>query len=243
MEHLTTEHEIEWDSAKVGRLWDYYSSHALPFGSKYFAQSGGARAIRLSGIPRGPLRVLDFGCGPGFLFDHMVRLRPEWRFVGVDFSEHSVITARQRCASYSGFESVERISSLPTPLDAQSFDAIFAVEVVEHLDDAQLKATLSEFHRLLRPGGTLCITTPNAENLENSKLMCPECGARFHIWQHIRSWTKESLANCVNGYGFRLGSSVITDLCAEGLVSRLAYTARLLLGRPAPQLMLTFTAL
>jgi SAM-dependent methyltransferase len=243
MEHLTTEHEIQWDSDKIGRLWDYYSSHALPFGSKYFAQSGGARIVRLSGLPTRPLRALDFGCGPGYLFDHIARLRPNWRFCGVDFSDKSVAAARQRYGSYSGFGSVERISSLPTPFEAQSFDVIFAVEVVEHLNDTHLQATLAEFRRLLRPGGTLCITTPNSEELEDSKLMCPECGARFHIWQHVRSWTEASLDRYVSAYGFRLRNSRATDLCVDGFISRAMYAARRMLGRPAPQLMLTFTAL
>jgi hypothetical protein len=33
--------------------------------------------------------------------------------------------------------------------------------------------------------------------------MCPECGCKFHRWQHLRSWTAESLRKKVEQYGFQ----------------------------------------
>jgi SAM-dependent methyltransferase len=41
---------------------------------------------------------------------------------------------------------------------AEPFDAIFCISVLEHLDQHQLHRSLTNFHRLLRPGGCLILT-------------------------------------------------------------------------------------
>ena len=46
--------------------------------------------------------------------------------------------------------------------DAQ-FDAVFAGEVIEHVTD--VRQTLREWWRVLKPGGVAIITTPNKERL------------------------------------------------------------------------------
>ena len=43
-----------------------------------------------------------------------------------------------------------------------SFDAITLIEIVEHLRDA--KALLAECARILKPGGIVLVTTPNAHS-------------------------------------------------------------------------------
>lgn len=53
----------------------------------------------------------------------------------------------------------------PIPLPDQSFDTIISTEVIEHLENPRF--VFREFHRLLRPGGTLIVTTPNQESLRS----------------------------------------------------------------------------
>ena len=76
------------------------------------------------------------------------------------------------------------------------------IEVVEHLDDATLPAVLAEARRLLRPGGSLLVTTPYREDLAASTIQCPECGAEFHTIQHVRTWTPSSLRSVLRTAGF-----------------------------------------
>ena len=52
-----------------------------------------------------------------------------------------------------------------TRLADNSFDVIISTEVIEHLENP--RAVFREFHRLLRPSGTLLITTPNQESLRS----------------------------------------------------------------------------
>ncbi len=53
----------------------------------------------------------------------------------------------------------------PLPFRTAAFDALFAGELVEHLADPG--AGVAEFRRVLRPGGTLILTTPNRLRLAN----------------------------------------------------------------------------
>jgi 2-polyprenyl-3-methyl-5-hydroxy-6-metoxy-1,4-benzoquinol methylase len=53
----------------------------------------------------------------------------------------------------------------PLPVPSQSFDAIVSTEVIEHLENP--RAVFREFHRLLRPAGTLLVSTPNQESLRS----------------------------------------------------------------------------
>jgi 2-polyprenyl-3-methyl-5-hydroxy-6-metoxy-1,4-benzoquinol methylase len=58
------------------------------------------------------------------------------------------------------------LEQTPCPLANESFDVVVLTEVLEHLRDYPARA-LAESHRILRPGGILVLTTPNAASLGN----------------------------------------------------------------------------
>jgi len=60
---------------------------------------------------------------------------------------------------------------------------------------------------LLRPNGKLVLTTPNEENLDASKIICPNCSAVFHRMQHVRNWSADALAERLAANGFSCSSS------------------------------------
>ena len=51
------------------------------------------------------------------------------------------------------------IDCLPYPFAASTFDHIHAAHVIEHVRD--VLGTMEEFHRLLKPGGTIFLATPH----------------------------------------------------------------------------------
>jgi len=58
------------------------------------------------------------------------------------------------------------LEQTPYPLDDESFDAVLLTEVLEHLREYPSRS-LEEARRILRPGGVLLITTPNAAYVRN----------------------------------------------------------------------------
>lgn len=227
------EHRIEWDDAKVSRLWDYYS-HTPPYSEMYFSKVHGDRILRRSGIPlHRSLEVLDFGCGPGFIWDHLVALGSKWLYTGLDFSPASVATVRQKAEGQRQFRGAHHVHRLPVNLDGGQFDVVLLIEVVEHLKDEYLDATLAESVRLLKRGGVAVITTPNEEDLARSTKICPECGAVFHEWQHVRTWSAQSLSARARRHGLEVRTARGLDFGAQGLLSQTTRLARRLLrGNP-----------
>lgn len=58
------------------------------------------------------------------------------------------------------------LEQVPYPLDSESFDAVVMTEVFEHLRDYPVRS-LEECRRVLKPGGYLLLTTPNAAYVMN----------------------------------------------------------------------------
>lgn len=198
-------HPIEWDAQKIGRLWDWYAEHLTP--DQYFANHAGAyileyvrRYMTLEGR-----HVIDFGSGPGYLLEHLLRGAAANRisFSAVDFSESSIEIVRRKFQDHPGYVDAVYAREIPVQIPGGSGDVVLCTEVVEHLDDEHLHQTLREIHRLLSPGGHVVVTTPNRENLSANMSACPECGCVFHRWQHMRSWSDASLERVMHEHGFR----------------------------------------
>jgi SAM-dependent methyltransferase len=104
-------------------------------------------------------RVLDAGCGRSLFTE----IRPHWPFgiVAADV-DLDLLAARQ-----AEFPAVRWVvgEAHPLPFRSASFDGLFAGELIEHLTDPA--AGVEEFRRVLRPGGTLVLTTPNRRRLAN----------------------------------------------------------------------------
>ena len=99
-------------------------------------------------------RVLDAGCGNGH---HSAWLAEQGADVlGIDASKEMVRVARDQHGDAAEFRRVD----LQTPLesiDDQRFDLVLCQHVFSHLSD--LEMTVSEFARMLRPGGSVVLST------------------------------------------------------------------------------------
>lgn len=186
-------HEIQWTREKSARFWDYLSSTPGYLENNFSKLAGEAllQLLKRRGISlAGP--ALDFGCGPGFLLDFLLKSGIPCQ--GVEFSSVAAAIANQRLGNYPRFKGVEVLETLPLPFTEESFGTVFLIETLEHLLPEEVNRTLSEFYRILKKGGQLIITTPNEEDLEVCKILCPECGAIFHRGQHLSAWNADSLA-------------------------------------------------
>jgi SAM-dependent methyltransferase len=104
---------------------------------------------------------LDAGCGDGRYLAAVAQARGAPRIVGTDISERILATARAAAAPFEPELARANLESLPFG-DAE-FDLVLCSQVVEHLLDVD--AGLGELARVVRPNGTLILTTDNARNL------------------------------------------------------------------------------
>ncbi len=140
--------------------------------------------------------ALDVGCGDG-------RLGAQLRagaVVGADVSEAALERARARLARVVRIEPDE-----PLPFEDGSFDLVLCAETLEHVRDVQL--LLSELRRVLRPGGTLAVTTPAHSRLSALRLLASGWESEFQpLSPHLRFFTRRSLAQLFDDMGFDVAS-------------------------------------
>lgn len=133
-------------------------------------------------------RALDVGCGDGRLTAEL----DASELTAADVSRVALERARPRL---TGAHVVELEPDAPFPFDDGSFEAVLAVETVEHVRDLQL--FLSEIRRVLVPGGELALTTP-----ATAPLVAP--GDPFS--PHLRRFTRRSLRRALDELGFEVVS-------------------------------------
>ena len=107
-------------------------------------------------------RIVDLGCGAGMVAEHCGRAGATVH--GVDLSPVAVRVAREVNKDLPGvtFE-VGDASAVPDRPDA-SFDKAISADVTEHCGYDVMTGIFREAYRLLKPGGTYFIYTPNPKH-------------------------------------------------------------------------------
>jgi ubiquinone/menaquinone biosynthesis C-methylase UbiE len=163
-------------------------------------------------------RVLDCACGTGYGVRLLRESGSAARVIGVDIAAASVHYARH----HHGVGSTLFVcaSGQRLPLHDASLDVITSFETIEHVPDDF--ALIEEFHRVLRPRGTLIVSTPNQWPLRD---------APFHVREYNRASFVSVLASrfdCLEYYNQNSGSDtpfnhnqargiVVTTLANENL--------------------------
>lgn len=111
-------------------------------------------------IPRLPpsrdARIIDVGCGAGQVVK-LTRAAGYRQMHGIDMSEEQVALSRRR-----GVDGVE-LGDFQTHLHANpcSYDAIIALDVLEHFEPGEVLSVLDLVCHALKPGGSFFARTPN----------------------------------------------------------------------------------
>lgn len=136
------------------------------------------KAIKYSGIKSG-MRILDNGCGYGELLFLCARMNI--MSYGVDFSQDAIKIAKKNMKKEFFNKSIKlkKINSLKLTFPSNYFDAVFFLDVIEHIPKYESKKALQEIFRVLKPNGKLILrTAPN-------KLYCNLTFPYFVRWVHF----------------------------------------------------------
>lgn len=160
----------------------------------------------------GPASLLDVGCGRGFLLEQLAA-RGVNGLVGVDvFSD-----VRSDAWEYRYGDVTQLL-----PAADGSFEVVVAGEIIEHVPNPDL--LLREIRRVLKPGGTLVISTPNLVSWAN-RILVPlgvqplgtetssevalgrrhrVLGQGNQVQGHLKVFTHRALTEILERYGFEV---------------------------------------
>ena len=100
--------------------------------------------------------LLDFGVGWGRITRFFLKELPFENLYGIDVEEKSI----QICKDSFGTENFFTCSAYPpTQLEDSTFTHIVGFSVFSHLSEKACKLWMAEFYRLLKPNGSLALTT------------------------------------------------------------------------------------
>jgi ubiquinone/menaquinone biosynthesis C-methylase UbiE len=146
--------ELRYDEAATKRLLAIYSTPDVAAQREQFV-----RAL----APQPGERVLDVGCGPGFLAASIAQaVGPSGAVCGVDISEPLLAAAHSHCASLPWVE-VRHADAMRLPFADAHFDAVVCTQVLEYVRDVD--ATLAGFRRVLRRGGRAVIVDTDGDSI------------------------------------------------------------------------------
>jgi 2-polyprenyl-3-methyl-5-hydroxy-6-metoxy-1,4-benzoquinol methylase len=235
--------EVVWAPDMIARYWAFVADKP----ENYFTyQVSDSIIARFRNELKSCETVADYGAGPGYLVESLLAINK--RCAAIEFSQSGVDALTQKFEGHRSFLGAWPINQTKSLL--AKFDAVFLTEVVEHLYDADLAECLDTIRNILAPRGFLLLTTPNDEDRSQQFIMSPETGRVFHRWQHVRSWTIDSLSRTIGANGFEVVHAETTDFAIhlsafrrrDSLPLRLARSAfrraRILAGFKAPNLCL-----
>lgn len=113
--------------------------------------------------------VLEVGAGTGALWSHVDHAGRGLRLTLTDFSAAMCEVLRTVAGAR-----VEQCDATDLPFPDASFDTVIANHMLYHLDDPD--AALSEFARVLRPGGRVAIATNGSDHMRELVAIGPAVG-------------------------------------------------------------------
>jgi SAM-dependent methyltransferase len=193
-------------------LQEFYQTPGVPL------SSGPDRARRqarmLAEVLRdfaGPAVIVDLGCGDGSALAVAAEHNPAHRFAGIDWSGDAL-----RRAQALGLTVVRAgVAGASLPVADGAADVVIMSELIEHLVDPD--GAVAEVRRVLRPGGSLLLSTPNLAAWYNRGLLALGIQPIFSevslqgvfgrpgrvVAGHLRLFTRRALTEFLTASGFR----------------------------------------
>jgi SAM-dependent methyltransferase len=197
-------------------LRQLYEDPATPLSSGI--ERARLQAAILTGIAAAvgrPVRAIDIGCGDGMATSVAISACASEpglaiRILGFDWSMAALRRARAR-----GLAVARASADTPgLPLASDTIDIVVMSELIEHLVDTD--AALAEARRVLAPGGTLLLSTPNLAAWYNRVLLAMGVQPLFtevslrgiygrpghDVVGHLRVFTRRALLGLLEANGF-----------------------------------------
>jgi SAM-dependent methyltransferase len=131
---------------------------------------------------RDDAKILDVGCGKGFMLHDFKELMPRSTVAGIDISEYAIANAMD---SMKPFVQVASADSLPYP--DNYFDLVISINTIHNLYLEECKQSLREIQRVTKGNAFLTVDAWHDEEEKAGMLKWNLTGVTY---MHVDDWKK-----------------------------------------------------
>jgi SAM-dependent methyltransferase len=180
---MTVKPQEEWDLETQRQFWNEWGSHHLSeatIGDQSLRRGGVAISLVKKCPIRSP-RILEFGCGNGWLAEKLIDCGP---YTGVDVADDMIDEARRRVPG-AAFLVGDAFSMV---LPSEAYDVVVTLEMfAQVLDQSRFVDILA---RALRKGGYLVLTMQNRIVYSRRRDIEPQPRGQYRQWLTMRELCK-----------------------------------------------------
>lgn len=134
-------------------------------------------------------RVLELGCGPGYLWrENLERIPRDWEITLSDFSPGMLEEAQTNLSSRNRRFSFQVIDAQAIPFEAATFDRVIANMMLYHVPDRE--RAFAEIRRVLKPDGYFYASTVSEAAFSGLEKMLSSAG--LNTWMNAVGFTIEN---------------------------------------------------
>lgn len=148
-------------------------------------------------------KILEIGCGFGFKGSYLSK---RGDYVGIDIDTNNIKVAKKRYP----FAKYISANAEKLPFLGSSFDEIYAIEVLEHVNN--LNQVLNEMTRVIKPGGKIILSFPHIRSERWLTKLRPTYFKEIH---HVRIINQNKLIKQLSQLGFTLQKCKNTGFIAH----------------------------
>ena len=172
---LSLDSKTNWDLDSQRKFWDAWDTRYLQ------SSTIGAEALRrgetvlslLQSCAFDSPRILEIGCGNGWLAEKLIKLGP---VTGVDIADSAIEEARKRVPLGTFFAG----DALSLNLPSEAFDAVLTLETFSHVPSQPLFVEMMA--RVLSKNGVLILTTQNRTVYSRRRNVRPPAEGQIRHW-------------------------------------------------------------
>lgn len=166
-DYLARVNDPEFPKAKAARLakqfgYDYWDGdRRINYGGYRYMEGRWEKVARLMaeryGLKAGD-KILDIGCGKGFLLYDFTKVVPGIEVHGIDISSYAIENSKEEVRDRL---QVGNATSLPWP--DKSFDFVYSINTLHNLHNYDLDKALREMERVGKKNKYLCVEAYRTE--------------------------------------------------------------------------------